>query len=174
MRKTTLFVPTLLVGMLIAVSVPGSGDGRALLAVDLRGCDSVTPAALSSYARAIERALKSAQKDARANGTDGSYAVAATNARDLLDRAKTRIEDGADKLRASDPRVTTYAEGGMIKEHVRNSLDWMSQAGHWSLISAIYHESTDARDAFEGTITALAEGQTLFAESGRCYMSGYL
>lgn len=174
MRNSTLFAPALLTVMLIVGSLQWSGDDRALLADELRGCDSVTPAALNAYAGTIERALKSAQKDARANGTDGSYAVAATNARDLLKRAQARIEDGADKLRATDPRVTTYAEGGMIKEHVRNSLDWMSEAGHWALISAIYHESTDARDAFEGTIEALADGQTLFAESGRCYMSGYL
>ena len=174
MRKLMLLVPVLAAAMLILSSALANDDDRALLAGDIRGCDSVTPSTLDSYARTIERALKSAQKDARANGTTGSYAVAATNARDLLNRAKTRIDDGADKLRASDPRVTTYAEGGMIKEHVRNSLDWMSEAGHWALISAIYHKSTDARDAFEGTVTALADGQRLFAESGRCYMSGYL
>ena len=137
-------------------------------------CGAVTPASLTAYARTIERALKSAQKDARANGSGGQYAVAATNARDLLQRSMERVEDGADKLQGSDPRTTTYAEGGMVKEHVRSTLEWMPQAAHWALISAIYHESTDARDAFEGTVSAMAEGQRLFAESGRCYLSGYL
>ena len=137
-------------------------------------CEAITPESMASYARVIERALKSAQKDVRANGTSGAYAVAATNSRDLLNRAMDRVNDGAEKLRSADPRTTTYAEGGMIKEHIRSTLEWMPQAGHWALVSAIYHKSTDARDAFEGTISALEEGNRLYAESGRCYLTGYL
>jgi len=137
-------------------------------------CQSVTPQSVSAYAATIDRALRYANADARANGENGSYAVAARNSRDLLDRAKKRVEDGAAKLRGADPRVTTYAEGGMIKEHIRGSLDLMTQAGHWALVSAAYHRSTDARDAFEGTVTALAEGHGLFAQSGRCFLTNYL
>lgn len=146
----------------------------ALAAAPLSACQSVTPQSVNAYAAAIDQALRHANADARANGENGSYAVAARNSRDLLDRAKKRVEDGAAKLRSSDPRVTTYAEGGMIKEHVRGSLDLMTQAGHWALISAAYHKSTDARNAFEGTVTALAAGHRLFAESGRCFLTNYL
>lgn len=175
MGRSTLVVSALLVGLLVVsgASVP-DGDRDLLAASGDRGCESVTPAALQSLAGSIDRALRTARKDATANGTNGEYAVAARNARDLLDRSKQRIEDGKRKLEASDPRVTTFAEGGTIKEHVRSSLDWMSEAGHWALISAAYHKSTDARDTFERTVDALAGGQKLFAESGRCYMSGYL
>ena len=38
--------------------------------------------------------------------------------------------------RAPDPRVTSYAEGGQIKEYLRPTFEWMSQAGHWATISA--------------------------------------
>lgn len=146
----------------------------ALAATPVSACQSVTPRSVSADAASIDRALRYANADARANGENGSYAVAARNSRDLLDRAKKRVEDGAAKLRGSDPRVTTYAEGGMIKEHVRGSVDLMTQAGQWALISAAYHGSTDARDAFKATVTALAEGHGLFAESGRCFLTNYL
>ncbi len=167
---------TIAVVLAVAVILLGthSDHPSPLGATTVSACQSVTPQSVSAYASTIDRALRHANADARANGENGSYAVAARNSRDLLDRAKERVEDGAAKLRGSDPRVTTYAEGGMIKEHVRGSLDLMTQAGHWALISAAYHKSADARNAFEGTVTALAEGHRLFAESGRCFLTNYL
>lgn len=176
MQKQSRAVLQVVIGVLVVtVAFPRDVESRTPPArAEADPCQSITPGSMTSWARTIEQALRSAEKDARANGENGAYAVAATNARNLLDRAQKRAADGAAQLQAADPRVTTYAEGGMIKENVRISLDWMTQAGHWALVSAIYHKSTDARAAFEGTITALAEGQRLFAESGRCYVNGYL
>lgn len=95
MKRSTLVVSALLVGLLVVsgASVP-DGDRDLLAASGDRGCESVTPAALQSLAGSIDRALRTARKDATANGTNGEYAVAARNARDLLDRSKQRIEDG--------------------------------------------------------------------------------
>lgn len=171
--RTSLFASILVAVAWVPLAGSGTPAGPPLPAANVN-CATVTPGSLTAYARTIERALKSAQKDARANGSGGEYAVAATNARDLLQRSMERVEEGAERLQGADPRTTTYAEGGMVKEYVRSTLEWMPQAGHWALISAIYHKSVDARDAFEGTVTAMAEGQRLFAESGRCYLSGYL
>jgi hypothetical protein len=44
------------------------------------------------------------------------------------------------------------------------------EAAHWAIVSEIYHKSTDAWKAFDGSATVLAEGNALYAESGRCYM----
>jgi hypothetical protein len=68
--------------------------------------------------------------------------------------------------------VTTAAEAGTTKEHVRSILNTVPQAAHWSMISEIYHKSPDARKAFEGSIAVLGQGNLLYAESGRCYMDG--
>lgn len=175
MRRSLLLASALLVGLLIGPPPPvDAGAQDRLAAAGKRSCKSVTPRAMQEYAHIIEEGLTPADKDVRANGTDGEYAVAATNSYNLLDRAMKRILAGKSRLERSDPRVTTSAEGGMVKEHVRQSLDLLSEAGHWALISAIYHTSTHARDTFEMTIDALIEGQELFAESGRCYMSGHL
>lgn len=174
LKHARLFAPVL-IGLLLAASLwKPEPRGELLAAPAADACTSITPASMTAYARTIEQALKYAQKDARANGETGAYAVAAVNSRDLLDRSRKRIEEGAARLQGADPRVTTYAEAGMVKENFRSTLEWMPQAAHWALVSAIYHKSTDARAAFEGTVTALAEGQRLFAESGRCYVGGYL
>lgn len=137
-------------------------------------CAEISPRSLDRLQRSIQRALRSAEADARAHGETGAYAVAATNSRDLLARSESRIADAIEFLRGSSPSVTTYAEGGKVKEYVRSTFEWVSQAGHWALISAAYHKSPDARDAFEGAVIALGEAQQAFGESGRCYMSGYL
>jgi hypothetical protein len=68
--------------------------------------------------------------------------------------------------------VTTAAEAGTAKEHLRYVLEILPQAAHWAIISEIYHDSQDARRAFEGSIRVLADGNALFADAGRCYMDG--
>ena len=75
-------------------------------------------------------------------------------------------------LSAADPTVTTAAEAGQTKEHVRTIIELLPQAAHWSIISEIYHDSRDARQAFEGSVAAIARGNEIFAEAGRCYMDG--
>jgi hypothetical protein len=67
---------------------------------------------------------------------------------------------------------TTAAEAGKIKEHVRAILEVVPQAAHWSMVSEIYHQSSEARKAFEGSIKVLEQGNHLYAESGRFHMDG--
>jgi len=152
----------------LGATSPGAPD--ASLAA---GCADVTPRSVQQLSRAIGAALRPATADASKYGTDGAYAVAATNSRDLLKRAQDRVDAAYDKLQVSNPRVTTYAEGGEVKEHVRSTFEWISQAGHWSLVSAAYHRSTDAHDAFDGAVRALEMATGLYAEAGRCFMSGF-
>jgi hypothetical protein len=135
-------------------------------------CATISPRSLESYGRTIAAAHKSASADAAKNGSAGAYAVAATNSRDLLKRAVDRNAAAIAALQSSNPAVTTAAEAGTVKEHVRYILEVVPQAAHWSLISEIYHDSPDARKAFEGSVKVLEEGNRLFAEAGRCYMDG--
>ena len=157
----------------LLLSAP-SGPAPAPLEARASSCATVTPQSLQTFERSIERALRSAESDARANGASGAYAVAATNSRDLLVRSRNRIQDAVTFLQSSSPGSTTYAEAGQVKEYVRSTFEWLSQAGHWALVSAAYHRSTDARNTFEGSLGALGEAQRVYGDSGRCYISGWL
>lgn len=160
---------TAMLALLIATpTVPPLGAAPA------NPCTDVTAQSVQRLQRSIQRALRTAEADTRANGQTGSYAVAATNSRDLLARSDKRIGEAITLLKTSSPGSTTYAEGGQVKEYVRNTFEWLSQAGHWALISAAYHRSPDARETFEGSVVALGEAQRVFGESGRCFMAAYL
>jgi hypothetical protein len=138
----------------------------------LNPCAAVTPRTLDSYARSIEEALKWASADAAKNGRSGQHAAAATNSRDLLQHSLDQIKTASSALSQSSPSVTSPAEAHMMKEYVRNTLERIPAAAHWSTVSEIYHKSTDARKAFDGSVVALEQGTRLFAEAGRCYMDG--
>lgn len=164
----------LLGGIIVAATLTGTRAPERLEAASVDPCRSITPKTMRAYARTIEAALRSAEADVRANGQGSAYPEAPAKSRDVLVRARDRINEGVTFLEANTPQVTDYAEAGKVKEYTRNSLDWMTLAGHWALISATWNHSSDAHDAFEGIITAIGEGQHLFAESGRCFMSNYL
>ena len=155
----------------VAGMVMDSAQARTSRIV-IDSCSAISPGSLEAYGRTIAAAHCSASADASKNGTSGEYAVAARNSRDLLQRAEDRAASAAMDLQRAEPSVTTAAEAGTVKEHVRYSLEIVPQAAHWSLISEIYHDSPDARRAFEGSVKVLEEGNRLFAEAGRCYMDG--
>ena len=170
--KTTRTWAVLLMAAGIVVAVGLAAREAPADSSTLDPCTAITPKALDAYSRRISAALKWASADASTNGKTGSYAVAATNSRDLLQRALDRSKKASADLSKSNPSVTTAAEAGQTKEHVRSILEVVPQAAHWSIISEIYHKSPDARKAFEGSIVVLDQGNRLYAESGRCYMDG--
>jgi hypothetical protein len=135
-------------------------------------CAAISIGSLSDYARVIAEAHRWAVSDVSKNGSTGKYAVAATNSRDQLKRAHDRALAAVADLRKFDPSVTTAAEAGTIKEHLRFILELVPQAAHWAMISEIYHDSRDARQAVEGSVQVLQRGVPLYAESARCYMDG--
>ena len=164
-RMAAVSLGVIAAGMLLP---PQATDGEAAL----NSCSAITPRSLDAYGKTISAAHRSASADASKNGTSGQYAVAATNSRDLLKRAQGRASSAADDLRRSTASVTTAAEAGTAKEHLRYILEIVPQAAHWSMISEIYHDSPEAWKAFEGSVRVLEEGNVLFAEAGRCYMEG--
>ena len=167
-RRTAL--PLLAGGILLALGTLMSDVPEGIAAVD--SCTSISPRTLQGYSRTIASAHRYASADASKYGTSGAYAVAARNSRDLLKRAQDRADAAVRDLNTSNPAVTTAAEAGTVKEHVRAILEVVPQAAHWSMVSEIYHKSSEARKAFEASIKVLEEGNHLYAESGRCYIDG--
>ena len=165
---------TMATSLAALASVGAAPLNDAVPTADDAACTPVTTKALADLGRTLGRALAPAAADARKNGTSGSYAVAARNTRDLIQRAKNRVEEAEEWLeKAPDPRVTSYAEGGQIKEYLRPTFEWLSQAGHWATISATYHRSTDAQQAFDRTTQALVATTQRYREAGQCFMSGF-
>jgi hypothetical protein len=157
-------------GLLLGIIAVASQAPESIAAVD--SCGSISPRSLQAYSRTIGTAHRYASADASKYGTDGVYAVAARNSRDLLKRAQDRADAAVAALNQSNPAVTTAGEAGTVKEHVRAILEVVPQAAHWSMVSEIYHKSSEARKAFEASIKVLDEGNHLYAESGRCYIDG--
>lgn len=165
-KMTTCFAATsacFLAAVVLVVAQPSPGEATP------NACSAISPSSLNAYGGTIGKAHRFAAADAARNGTSGAYAVAARNARDQLKRAQDRAAKAAADL-GSDPGVTTPAEAGTAKEHLRFILELVPQAAHWAIISEIYHDSRDAARAFDASITVLAQGTKLFAEAGRCYM----
>ncbi len=140
-------------------------------------CTQLTASSIDGYRNLIGKALASARADAQANGTSGAYAVAATNSRDLLQRSYDRATQMVDFNNNSgnrNPNVTTYVEAGNFKAYLLTILGWLPTAAHWSTISAAYHKSQLAVDAFNGTIAAMERGSQLMGASGQCFTAYYV
>ena len=136
-------------------------------------CRAVSTRAMSALQSSLRSAYSAAQADAAKNGSTGQYAVAATNSRDLIKRALDRAGRMLADHNKIDPRTTTYAEAGTMKEHARAIIEVLPQAAHWATISNIYHKSADARRAFDLAVAALDQGRQLFVDAGHCYMDGF-
>lgn len=136
-------------------------------------CRAVSSRAMDALATTLRSAYVAASADASQNGSTGQYAVAATNSRDLIKRALDRAARMISDHNSSDPRTTTYAEAGTVKEHTRAIIEVLPQAAHWAVISNIYHNSSDARKAFDLASNALDQGRELFVDACNCYMDGY-
>ncbi|MEZ4588180.1 MAG: hypothetical protein R2909_17520 [Gemmatimonadales bacterium] len=137
-------------------------------------CATFTQAALNGYRSQLGQALQAAQADARANGSNGRYKVAATNARDLLQRSYDRAGEMLQFSQRSDPGTTTYVEAGNYKAYLQSILKWLPDAAHWATISAVYHRSQSALDAFDRSTAAITRGAQMMADAGRCYAAPYL
>jgi hypothetical protein len=180
-RRTT-FLAALVSALALAnpaVAVERRTSGSDADSLDLNveeaavNCRAVSTRAMTALQSSLKSAYSAAQADAAKNGSTGQYAVAATNSRDLIKRALDRSDRMLADHNKIDPRTTTYAEAGTMKEHARAIIEVLPQAAHWATISNIYHKSPDARRAFDLAVNALEQGRQLFVDAGHCYMDGF-
>ncbi|MDX1395129.1 MAG: hypothetical protein R3195_12095 [Gemmatimonadota bacterium] len=153
-------------GLAVTAALPSAG----LAAAGDANCRALTGRAMDGIRSSLRSGYTAAQADARKNGSNGAYAVAATNSQNLIKRALDRAETMFSQHGSS--RSVSAAEAGTIKEHARAIIEVLPEAAHWATISEIYHDSPDALAAYEGAVAGLAQGQALFADAGRCYMAG--
>jgi hypothetical protein len=140
-------------------------------------CESLTPAALQQVIDLIAQSQTKAESDVAANGENGAYAVAAHHnlvylkeARDIMIALQTFLQsEGIDS-----PYVTNASGAYNVHGYVREVVVPLHHARHWATISAIYHQSADARDSYELTSQTLDLAEALGAQAGRCYMNAYL
>ena len=155
---------------------PALGGSRPSLDLDVEAavnCRAVSTRTIDALRTTLRSAYSAASTDASKNGSTGQYAVAATNSRDLIKRALDRADVMLADHNKADPRTTTYAEGGTVKEHTRAIIEVLPQAAHWAIVSNIYHDSRDARRAFDLAVAALDQGRELFVDASNCYMDGF-
>lgn len=140
--------------------------------VDYSGgeCSALPLSAFEDLQDLVDQSYDQAEADAAANGVTGRYPVAATtgfdhlgDARDELDELMVRIGDWTSTTRT---RGQAYA----VAVPLKSVIDHLTTAGHWESISTVYHDSVEARQAMEGTFSAIEEANGLRATALRCYV----
>jgi hypothetical protein len=167
---TTLAPPPILLPPLPA----GAPKARALAGPD--PCPSLTPTALQQVIDKVAESLAKAESDVNANGTTGSYAVAAVYNRNYLADVHDSLlflQSWLKNLGLDTPFVTNATAAFNIHGYVREAVYPLHHARHWATISVVYHKSSDAFDSYGLTSAAIDLAEALGAQAGRCYMSGY-
>jgi hypothetical protein len=139
-------------------------------------CAALTPAAIKAVIAAIDRSRIKANADAAANGTGGEYASAARDNAARLSAAYDKmvaLQTWLANENLGSPHVTNATAAYNVHGYTREALGSMYEARHWATVSAAHHRSSDARNSFDLTTEAIALAESLGANGGRCYMSGY-
>jgi hypothetical protein len=136
-------------------------------------CDALTPAAIQAVIDTILGSIDQAKLDVKANGVLGTYASAARDNLTYLTEANDKmlvLQDWLKSVGVDEPFVTNATGAYNVHGYVREAIIPLHYARHWAMISTVYHNSTNARDSFELTTTALDLIEPLGAQAGRCYM----
>jgi hypothetical protein len=155
--------------------LPASGRSAQMLA-GADPCASLTPEALQQVIDKIAESLAKAENDVTANGTTGSYAIAAVYNRDYLAEVHQNLLFLQSWLKSQGldtPFVTNASASYNIHGYVREAVCSLHYARHWATISVVYHKSSDAFESFNLTSEAIDLAEPLGAQAGRCYMRSY-
>jgi hypothetical protein len=131
----------------------------------------------------IKDSLTKAMSDKTTNGTTGAFASAARDNVTYLTEARDKMETllawlytvGALGSPPGTPPtyVSNISAAYNIHGYVRETIMSLHYARHWAMISAVYHQSADARESYESTTEALDLIEPLGAQAGRCYMEAF-
>jgi len=136
-------------------------------------CALVSPATLDELDAIMAAGQFSAEQDVVLNAA-GVYGAAAEGGLRGLTNARGRLAE----LRSyfhTDADGQTVAEAGYnVETYLGYVIEQLHETLHWSAISAIYHQSDDARDAVEAALQGIETANNLQASGVRCYMDGYM
>jgi hypothetical protein len=169
-------LPTMFAPLAILLPPLPAGDisERTLAGTD--PCASLTPEALQQVIDKVAESLAKGESDVNANGTTGSYAVAAVYNRDYLAEVHQNLlflQSWLKNLGLDTPFVTNATAAYNIHGYVREAVYPLHHARHWATISVVYHKSSDAFDSYSLTSEAIDLIEALGAQAGRCFISGY-
>lgn len=139
-------------------------------------CAFLTPEALQQVLDKVVESLAKAESDVNANGTTGTYAIAAVANRDSLTQVQQDLlflQSWLKNLGLDTPFVTNASAAFGIHGYVREAVYLLHHARHWATISVVYHKSLDAFDSYSLTSEALSLAEALGEQAGRCYMRDY-
>jgi hypothetical protein len=136
-------------------------------------CALVSPATLDELDAIMATGQLSAEQDVALHAA-GAYGEAAEGGLRGLTNARGRLAE----LRAyfhTDADGQTVAEAGYnVETYLGYVIEQLHETLHWSAISAIYHQSQDARDAVEAALQGIETANNLQASGVRCYMDQYM
>jgi len=139
-------------------------------------CSQLTPSAFTALLDTLTSDLALATADCNANCVTGAYAAAAKANRDYLADVLAKVKETKSWLDTnglSQPYVTNASAAYSVHGLARDNIATLHHARHWSTISAIYHQSNNARLSFDYTSTAIDQLEALGKSGGICYVDQY-
>jgi hypothetical protein len=151
-------------------------DQAALSAPASDLCGAVPPSSLQPLADFIDQAYALASVDNAQNGTNGAYASAARDNFNGISDARSKVAEMRQWLLTEGdyvPESTSYVEAYNIQANLLTVITSLTYASHWASISAVYHDSEEARDSIEPALAAVEVAHDIRVRGLRCYMGAY-
>lgn len=142
-------------------------------------CTMVTDPMLEETAALVEGARRYAVRDAAENYPDGAYAIYALYNLQTLDEVSTELDELRQWLAGgpgdNDPYAVNYSEAGAIMDWMRQGVMPALQYAQWyAMVSAVYHDSDNARRSAELSAEASLAGQESMFYAMQCFTNAYL
>jgi hypothetical protein len=122
----------------------------------------------------LKDGVAAAEADFAAHGVNGDYAIAAKYSRDYLVAARKKVQDLQDWLTEYELDGSNASAAANINGYLRAAIGSLQEAEWWSLVSASYHRSADAANAFERSTDATDLANAIARRAGRCYLGQYM
>ncbi len=136
--------------------------------------DSPQHSELDAISAALEAAGACARADQQQYGEHGAYAVATMYHALYLDQARDHLADWNawldEHARAESPARISLAPY-QLHTSLREMVMALHYARHWAMLSAAYHHSRAAAEAFENITRAIQQIEQLSQDAGRAFLA---
>ncbi len=151
-------------------SSPPANEAARLAAYTGSECSALTPSAVHDLQDLIEEAYDHAEADSAAHSVTGSYPASAALGFQYIGDARDELDAMVVRMDAWPSTTPTRSAAWQMGQHLKRVIDDLTLASHWGSVSTAWHDSSDARQAVEGSFSAIEEANALRAVALRCYL----
>lgn len=129
--------------------------------------------ALEMLARELEACRHLARADQQAHGEHGAYAVATLYHALYLDQARdhlTELQEWLTERARVEPPLNSTFVAYQMHSYLRELVLALHYARHWAMLSASYHHSRTAAEAYERITQTIQSAEGLGEQAGRAFL----